>query len=351
MMLEVNPDWYVARYPLAREEIEAGRFASAQQHYELAGRSRGYRPYSGGERFTGSPDAYYDAPWANSADAHSRLDMMRLDSAIVARHESALRCFIDNGYAILPGLLDPATIDAARQELDDVYQGRRADIKFSWEQGETWAPEILHRPAKALDVHFRCEGIRNAVLAQPIVEVLRCLFEGEVMVSQTLGFYRGSGQELHQDTAYVTYSKPRFFVGVWTALEDVLPGAGELVYVPGSQRIRPHLFADRYFSVHEALNAKAIEDRQAATRAYLDGLRNGCNEAGLSLEHFYPRAGDVLIWDALLAHGGARISTEQTRRSVVTHFCPAEVAPHYFEHSRRPFLQHANGARYSNFAY
>ena len=40
---------------------------------------------------------------------------------------------------------------------------------------------------------------------------------------------------------------------------------------------------------------------------------------------------DVLFWNADLAHGGAPISSVQTRKSVVTHYCPADVVPIYFE--------------------
>jgi ectoine hydroxylase-related dioxygenase (phytanoyl-CoA dioxygenase family) len=45
---------------------------------------------------------------------------------------------------------------------------------------------------------------------------------------------------------------------------------------------------------------------------------------------FLGKAGDVLIWHADLAHGGAPIkNVGQTRHSLVTHFCPASDEPFY----------------------
>jgi hypothetical protein len=59
--------------------------------------------------------------------------------------------------------------------------------------------------------------------------------------------------------------------------------------------------------------------------------------AGLSTGRFLAKRGDILIWSADLAHGGRPISSTLTRKSVVTHYCPAELAPGYFEH--RPVAQ------------
>ena len=58
------------------------------------------------------------------------------------------------------------------------------------------------------------------------------------------------------------------------------------------------------------------------------------------------RKGDALIWAADLAHGGKPISQDHTRLSIVTHYCPAEVAPLYFEGAPRRIWRHRSGNRF-----
>jgi phytanoyl-CoA hydroxylase len=51
-------------------------------------------------------------------------------------------------------------------------------------------------------------------------------------------------------------------------------------------------------------------------------------------DRFLAKRGDALIWSADLAHGGSPISRDRTRKSVVAHYCPAEIVPSYYEHRR-----------------
>ena len=44
-----------------------------------------------------------------------------------------------------------------------------------------------------------------------------------------------------------------------------------------------------------------------------------------------------------LAHGGKPISLEHTRRSIVTRYCPRDVAPLYFEGGPRRIWRHRSG--------
>ena len=50
----------------------------------------------------------------------------------------------------------------------------------------------------------------------------------------------------------------------------------------------------------------------------------------MSEKSFSAKKGDVLIWHADLAHGGAAVTNkESTRKSLVGHFCPEDVSPLY----------------------
>jgi hypothetical protein len=63
---------------------------------------------------------------------------------------------------------------------------------------------------------------------------------------------------------------------------------------------------------------------------YVDSLHTRSQARGLERQRFRPKKGDVLIWSADLAHGGSRyVSKGVTRKSLVTHYCPAACEPVY----------------------
>ena len=58
-----------------------------------------------------------------------------------------------------------------------------------------------------------------------------------LLLFQGLTFEKGSGQGLHQDTAYVVLDKPMELAAAWIALEDIAPDSGELMYLDGSHQM------------------------------------------------------------------------------------------------------------------
>jgi ectoine hydroxylase-related dioxygenase (phytanoyl-CoA dioxygenase family) len=198
-----------------------------------------------------------------------------------------------------------------------------------------WAPGVKDNPAKALDIHWWSEDIRNIILCDPVAHFLHLIFERPALVSQSLGFYRGSGQPLHQDSAYVPYSLPLHFAASWIALEDVATGAGELEYLVGSHRALPEFtYPGGYKSASESVRFGHEEAQvSAAVAAHERQIAAEGQRRALKRETFLAKRGDVLFWHADLAHGGSPISMSRTRKSVVTHYCPKEVAPLYFENT------------------
>src|SRR5688572_12429051 len=117
-------------------------------------------------------------------------------------------------------------------------------------------------------------------------------------------------------------------VAAWIALEDVQEGSGELVYYPGSHRLPEQLFHHLF---HGARNWNRERDGSDARQRYEQDLVQACDAAGLERRLFRPRKGDVLFWNADLAHGGSLIRDRSlTRRSLVCHYCPASAEPYYF---------------------
>ncbi len=63
------------------------------------------------------------------------------------------------------------------------------------------------------------------------------------------------------------------------------------------------------------------DDWAAFVGKYSPRLMSLINEAGLEPFYYTPKAGSVLIWHEVLAHGGSRRKNDElTRRSMVSHY-------------------------------
>lgn len=159
---------------------------------------------------------------------------------------AALKGFVRDGYAIIPGAVPHATIDGYLAEFErlkatpsevsvavgpGVYPLQDSDTK---QPGSRVLDTFLFAP-RALDLMF----------SPRIEEFLQAIFEDEILAFQSLHFEIGSTQLIHQDTAYVVVDTPLNLAASWIALEDVEEGSGELVYFPGSHRFPHHLYEGR----------------------------------------------------------------------------------------------------------
>ena len=351
--------WYCRIYPMATTDIENGRARDAWDHWQRIGRYRGYLPNPGAPR-PENPSrlaARFGGLWTDAPDADDTIAGRHAIGVLSDADAELLRNWISNGYVILPGAIPAHLLDAACTDLDRAYQGGMPSLLFQClslsPNDMPWRPEINARPAKALDLHWHSQATRDLMFAPAILRFLHLIFERPPLASQSLGFLRGSGQPAHQDTAYVVYSQARRFAASWIALEDVTEGAGELAYFPGSQRAPDFVYADRYKSLHEAMrmNIAGGNSLREAEEEHGRTIIRHAEEHGLREERLLAKAGDVLIWHADLAHGGRPISNNATRRSVVTHYCPADVAPLSFEAGRCDLRRHGTSGYYSTVVY
>jgi phytanoyl-CoA hydroxylase len=165
------------------------------------------------------------------------------------------------------------------------------------------------------------------LLSSPrLVQFLAALFQEKPKLFQSLSFDMGSEQGLHQDTAYVVVNRPMELLACWIALEDVRPGSGELQYMVGSHRLpdfdfggnKKHWNSDTDEPESHNRWARWIRD-EGACRNYL-------------VQSFMAKRGDILVWHADLAHGGAPIKDPTlTRKSLVGHFCPDSALPNFVQ--------------------
>ncbi len=347
--------FYLRAYPMAAREMASGKAATAQAHYETFGRHRGYLPNPLAPRpdDPGRFHSSFGGLWVDQANALDLIEGREQLGRLTPAEAELLRHWVRHGYVILRQALAPALVDRAAEALQQAYTGQIQAARFECPtvggyNAIPWQKQVQQHPAKALDLHWLSAAIRDLIFADPIRSVLELLFERRALASQSLAFLRGSAQGYHQDTLYVPYSRPTQFAASWIALEDVTVGGGELTYFPGSHRTAEQLFSDEYKTLWDAQRMLRRNSLREETRTYSEDLQQRNIEAGLVAEQFMARRGDVLLWHADLAHGGLPISTDKTRASLVTHYCPVEVAPLTFERGGAELRSHNGVGWYSS---
>jgi Phytanoyl-CoA dioxygenase (PhyH) len=343
-----EPEWYLRAYPLAAEEIGRGAVPDPYTHYQSVGRHRGYLP----NRHAPRPEnptmwrSRFGGFWTDQANAMDLL-AARLDlGSLTSDQGTLLGSLIRDGYAIIERAIPTHLLDRAEADFDRAYRGHLPQLLFNIHgigHRIVWRPEALTNPAKALDLHWLSPAIRDLMFADAVLDFLHLVFERRAFATQTLGFWRGSAQQAHQDTAFVCYSQPTQFLASWIAMEDVVETAGELFYYSGSHRLSEFLYAGKYKGVEEARRLHTAIDFQREIDRHLAGIPAGSAALGAQKKRFLAKRGDVLIWSADLAHGGRPISGTTSRKSIVTHYCAAEAVPLYFEtRPGRRLMRHGN---------
>jgi phytanoyl-CoA hydroxylase len=351
---EIDEAWYASAYPLVAVEIEQGKASSPADHYKRIGQYRGYLPNRSARRPDDPADtrSKFGGLWTDHRNALDVIEGKRHLGFISEEQATLLRKWIVDGYAVLESAVDADILDHAQEDLEKAYAGKLPGLRYAVHaisQNTDWVPEALINPAKALDVHWFSLAIRELIFSDRLVRFLGLIFERRPLASQTLGFWRGSSQAGHQDSAYVNYSLPLQFAASWIALEDVKVGAGELFYHVGSHAMPEYLYNKAFKGAEEAKRAAPGCDLSQDYPRHISLIAKQAEGMGLKKECFLAKRGDILIWSADLAHGGSRISGDQTRKSVVTHYCPSDVVPLYFEtKSGRKILPHRNVAFYTS---
>jgi phytanoyl-CoA hydroxylase len=334
----VDVEWYVSAYPQAAVEIAAGKASSAADHYHRMGKSRGYLPSQHAARPANpaAPRSRHGGLWT---DAGNALDIIagRLDiGQITAPQAAALTTWVIDGFLILPGAVPTAVLDAAEADLDRAFRGEWPGLRFALLGGADsveWRAEVATQPAVALDLHWASTPIRQLIFSPKILAFLHLLFERRVLASQTLGASRGWAHEPQQDSANVVFSLPLQFVGCSIAFEDLPEGTGELYAYRGSHRLAEFPYGD-HKSAEEAKRLVPDLDVNSAAQRHLELVRRQAAGLGLEAQHLRAKRGDAIVWCADLVHGQSALSSSLTRKNVVAHYCPAEVAPDYFESGR-----------------
>jgi len=177
---------------------------------------------------------------------------------------------------------------------------------------------------KILDLYVKINEASKILCHDSIKEFLELMYKGQVKLIQSLYFNKGSTQSLHQDPAYVVIEPhPYNLIAVWVALEDILEGSGELLYLPGSHKKLKFRYGNG------RINFNNEKDKKELHNHHLFCLQEMSKE--ITPLKFFAKKGDILFWHAGLVHGGAPIiNNELTCKSIVGHYCPSRENPYYY---------------------
>lgn len=234
---------------------------------------------------------------------------------------AALRQFVEHGYLVLADALSPTEVARLNAALDQAVARRI--------QGYEWGSSERIR-----NLHLEFPAVRDLWLNPKILQVLELIFDAPPAPCQSLSYVFGSQQDHHQDTIHLTPFPAGMMCGVWTALEDVQPGSGELAVYPGSHRL------PRIYMSSVGLPKVEDEDWTAFGQRVIPRWTEMLAEKGLKPEVYRPKAGTVLIWHENLMHAGSvRQDPDKSRRSIVCHYF-ARGAVAYYDSSGMPGITH-----------
>lgn len=203
----------------------------------------------------------------------------------------------EDGYTLLEANIPGEVCDQIRTDFQAFCEQEPRHNQFQDQAG-------LH--SRLCNFHLESESARRVGFDPNVLRVLDCAFDRRTAVISSLLFERGSAQRIHRDGPFFYTNPPNLFFGVWTALEDIEAGSGELLYFRGGHRV-----------------AARKSRRGYNWGEYCEDVSEECRRRNLPLEPGMFRKGDTLIWHPELPHGGGeRKLTDRTRWSLVFHYLP-----------------------------
>jgi Lon protease-like protein len=264
-------------------------------------------------------------PWPFEPAAEERFARELAAGRMTEDEAQRLRGFAAKGYTIWERLIPPAEIDALLADVDDIrrHPGHFLTTDFRHALPYRYSGEDFDSFESIFDPYVNLASARRVSFHPTVLRFLELLFDARPVAFQQLLFQRSNGHPLHQDTAYVCVDQPLLLAATWIALEDVVQGRGELTYFEASHRI-PH------FRFHDG--SKRFDAAHDPPEPYGRHIQESLRAMNCEKRDFLARKGDVFLWAADLVHGSNPRTRpeEETRRSLVTHYCPETTRPFWF---------------------
>lgn len=171
-------------------------------------------------------------------------DNDRIEVPKIASDEQ-VQFFVDNGYLVMPGLIEPDEIEELREDTVRIARGEYPCEGITPVSPEQSDAQILrsilciHQPHYISPVmekyvrHPKLCGVLSQIVAAHLPH-----WDGSVKCMQSMLFVKPpgfQGQAWHQDEIYIP-TRDRSLCGGWIAMDDATIENGCLWVVPGSHR-------------------------------------------------------------------------------------------------------------------
>jgi ectoine hydroxylase-related dioxygenase (phytanoyl-CoA dioxygenase family) len=261
--------------------------------------------------------------WLDQPDAPERIEQRRAAGDLTDTEAERLRTFAERGYATLPLSLDADTYARFEADVDRAWAERPADLAVAKEKTRFSFADFdgeRERGTRIPDLHSYSDVALDLYLNAEIHRIVSLILGEQPIAFQSLYFEYGSEQGLHRDPMFVVTQPASHLVASWTALQDVTPDCGPLLYVPGSHRLPWYEFDDDSVAMPQDVS-------QQVRAGWRDHFRGQLADMGLEVQEFTCSRGDAFIWHAGLLHGGRAVTNPaSTRKSFVVHY---STAVHY----------------------
>jgi phytanoyl-CoA hydroxylase len=228
-------------------------------------------------------------------------------SAAISEHR--LAAFHRDGYLVLPGVLQPAEIEAVCEFVRASLEPLVGPVEYEADVGYPGSPS--HRkaaggntPRRLLHAYARDQILRNLALHPQVASVLNELLGAAGMLSQchhncVMTKHPGysSATLWHQDIRYWSFDRPEL-ISAWFALGEERFSNGALQVIAGTHLMefeRGRLDAELFLRPEIEENAKLIEQARSVEL----------------------NPGDVLLFHCRLFHAAGRNTTDEVKLSPV----------------------------------
>ena len=210
----------------------------------------------------------------------------------------------ENGYLVLESVFSQEECQHFVQHMEDLHTGR-TQLEGFFQQDKYGA--------RTFNQHLYDPYVLDLLIHPRLHKPLMDCFGGEPEGIQTMHFYEGSEHPLHQDQYYLPDC-----MSAWIAMVRVDESNGPLIVQPGSNRGRLITKSDVPMTL---LPGETYESQQH--NRYFPTVKQVSRENGADIVQVMVNAGDVILFDGKLIHGGAEILKPGTRRhALACHYIP-----------------------------
>ena len=243
--------------------------------------------------------------------------------------KAQVQSFIENGYLVVPELMESVELAELKADLVAVARGRYECENIELVPTDMDDQEVLETILCIHQPHFISPIIEKYVRHPKICGILSQItaahlphWDGSVKCMQSMYFVKPpdfQGQAWHQDEIYIP-TRDRSLIGAWIAVDDATVANGCLYVIPGSHKTG-YLYPQRQ---HENQ-----DEFDFAPESY------GFDESTeVPVE---VAAGTLVFFNGYLLHRSHRNRGDAYRRVLVNHYCNSwSLLPWSIEEDERP---------------